>query len=314
MSDAFRTVTSGERFRPSARAWNALMKLAQAYEGGGMDPTGMAALGLSNPAPVLVQNDSGADRDEFDVLGIDSALVLPSDGDMPASQFKSVLAVKGVTPVDPDHLGRFVVLAGPVKAGAIGRGYIAGACPAKINVQDADHLWAEIKDGEVRLQSAASGSAVILWRESGTGEKWAIIHLAGALPPVLFPVLVTKDGGSAGDADTDCSFTYTVKDLAGFELETALAPECGRLPKTEYSEPSADSPAVAYRDSAGDLHLYHVAGELPVTKTVEVVTSFRYDTATHAFQLKKTAIRILEKADEDAEWTDVVSLTECDDT
>ncbi|HOI55363.1 MAG TPA: DUF5664 domain-containing protein [Phycisphaerae bacterium] len=36
--------------------------------------------------------------------------------------------------------------------------------------------------------------------------------------------------------------------------------------------------------------------------------------ATTFFQLKKTAVRVLEKADEDAQWTDVVSLTECDDT
>lgn len=314
MSDPFRPVTSGDRFRPSARAWNALMRLAQAFDGGGMDATGLAALGMASPAPVLVQNASGADRDEFDVLGVDSPLVLPSDGDMPLSQFKTTAAVKGVTPSEADHLGRFVVLSGPVKDGAIGRGYVSGICPVKVNVQDEDHRWAEIKDGETRLQSAGSGSAVIVWRESGTGEKWAVVHLAGAMPPVLFPVLVTKDGGQAGSSSASCSFTYTVKDLDGFELETEVSPECGRLPQTEYSEPSGDSPAVAYRDAGGGLHLYHVAGEVPVTKTAEVVTSFRYDATTHAFQLKKTSVRVLEKADEDTEWTDVVALTECDDT
>ena len=43
---------------------------------------------------------------------------------------------------------------------------------------------------------------------------------------MLFPALVTR----AGDADTDCSFTCTVKDLAGVELDTGLTPQCGRVP------------------------------------------------------------------------------------
>ncbi len=176
MSNPFRPVTSGEPFRPSARAWNALMRLAQAFEGGGMDAAGMSALGLSAPAPVIVRNDSGADRDEFDVLGIDGVLVLPSDGAMPASQFKTTLTVKGVMPIDPNHLGRFVVLSGPVKAGGIGRGYASGTFPAKLNVTDAGHQWAEIDGGTARLKSGATGSAAILWKEAGTGEKWAIVR------------------------------------------------------------------------------------------------------------------------------------------
>lgn len=33
---------------------------------------------------------------------------------------------------------------------------------------------------------------------------------------------------------------------------------------------------------------------------VAIATSIRYDTASHKFQLKKTTVRIIEKADEDA--------------
>ena len=47
---------------------------------------------------------------------------------------------------------------------------------------------------------------------------------------------------------------------------------------------------------------------------VAIATSIRYDTASHKFQLKKTTVRIIEKADEDANWTDIVALTEYDDT
>ncbi|HOI56569.1 MAG TPA: hypothetical protein PLP01_15070 [Phycisphaerae bacterium] len=236
MSNPFRPVTSGEPFRPSARVWNVLMQLAQAFDGGGMDATGLAALGLSSPAPVVVRNDSGADRDEFDVLGIDGALVLPSDGAMPASQFKTSVAVKGVTPVDPDHLGRFVVLSGPVKAGAIGRGYVSGTFPVKLDVADADHQWAEIDDGSTRLKSCATGSAAILWKESGTGEKWALVRFDCA-------------PGTADDP--------AVLEPADFEQETAATDEW------DITDPPAGKDGVivrvqtrtAYND-AGDQKLY----------------------------------------------------------
>ncbi|MBN2581475.1 MAG: hypothetical protein JXL80_00295 [Planctomycetes bacterium] len=261
---------------------------------------------------VLVKNGSGADRLRFDVLGIDTPVITPTDNE---NAFKSKVVLNGSTPSESDHLGRFVILLEPLAGGKVGMACAAGVCAVHIDVQNEDHRFADIKDGEAAsLESRESGAATILWKEPGTGLKWAVVHVAGAVPPALFPVTVTKDGGEAGDAGTDCSFTYTVKDLAGFELETALSPECGRLPKTEYAEVSAESAAVAYRDASGGLHLYHVAGEVPVTKLAEVVTSFRYDTTTHAFQLKKTSVPVLEKADEDTEWTDVVALTECDDT
>lgn len=44
----------------------------------------------------------------------------------------------------------------------------------------------------------------------------------------LFAVDVTTDGGTAGDAVTQCSFTYEVFDLDGFSLATAKTPVWAR--------------------------------------------------------------------------------------
>lgn len=41
----------------------------------------------------------------------------------------------------------------------------------------------------------------------------------------LFTVMVEEDGGSAGSATTQCSFTYTVTDLDGNELGTEMTPK-----------------------------------------------------------------------------------------
>jgi len=312
MGDTMKKVKSGDPLVIPSQTFNSFIDAAQAHKARQQSSSQTDRQAFRQSGIVLVKNASGADRQRFDVLGVDAPIITPTDNE---DAFKNKVLLSGSTPTESDHLGRFVILLVPLADGKVGMACASGVCAVHVDVQHEDHRFADIRDAEASsLQSRESGAATILWKETGTGLKWAVVHVAGAMPPVLLPVTVTKDGGDAGDADTDCSFTYTVKDLAGFELEAALAPECGRLPKTEYAEPSADSPAVAYRDASGSLHLYHVASEVPVTKVTEVVTSFRYDTATHAFQLKKTAIRVLEKADEDADWTDVVALTECDDT
>jgi len=52
--------------------------------------------------------------------------------------------------------------------------------------------------------------------------------------PFAFPVKVEKSDGFAGDKDSDCSYTYTVKTLDGVAVAGGVAPTKVRLPKTTY--------------------------------------------------------------------------------
>jgi len=46
----------------------------------------------------------------------------------------------------------------------------------------------------------------------------------------VFPVLVTKDGGASGDESSECTWTYTVKQLDDETvLATAMTPQVPRL-------------------------------------------------------------------------------------
>jgi len=55
-----------------------------------------------------------------------------------------------------------------------------GVVQVQIDVTDANHGYADVKASDnTKLASGASGSAVILWKESGTGTKWAIIRIGG---------------------------------------------------------------------------------------------------------------------------------------
>jgi hypothetical protein len=54
----------------------------------------------------------------------------------------------------------------------------AGVVNVRINVASASHDYAELAAGETDfLNSAATGLARILWKESGTGIKWATVSL-----------------------------------------------------------------------------------------------------------------------------------------
>jgi len=81
----------------------------------------------------------------------------------------------------------------------------------------------------------------------------------------IFRVKVTKDGGSAGDEDNNCSWTYTVTSLGGDELGTEITPEKDRYPKCAYKEPGENSPGLAYWHTDDTLKLYEVLDEVPDT-------------------------------------------------
>ncbi len=69
----------------------------------------------------------------------------------------------------------------------------------------------------------------------------------------MFPVKVTKTGGSAGSKTTQCTFTYTVKDLDDVELGTVMTPAKERPAKGKLV--NADGYATAFYDG-DDLVLF----------------------------------------------------------
>lgn len=174
MSDQLRKVQTGEPLRFPARFYNSLVEMAAAWQAGQFAQGATALGGRPADGIVLVRNDSGADRDQFQVLGIKEALILPGDNEQ---EFKNRLAFKAETPAESDHLGRFVILAEPIKSNLIGRAWAFGDCPVKVDVGDAAHGFADVADGVCgSLRSGGTGGATILWKESGTGEKWALVR------------------------------------------------------------------------------------------------------------------------------------------
>src|SRR5690606_13399262 len=79
------------------------------------------------------------------------------------------------------HLGKFCVLDEPLAPNAIGRAYVAGVFPCLIDVDEEteDFTRCDVRDGEAVLEMTPDGTGVVLWKEEGTGSKWAIVSLGG---------------------------------------------------------------------------------------------------------------------------------------
>jgi hypothetical protein len=225
MSDALRKVQAGQPLAIPASAYNAFIDAAidfrqrTAHIGQGAQPA------FQQATIILVRNDSGSDRQRFEILGVDAPVIDPSYNE---EEFKNRMALACVSPVVDTHEGRFVVLAEPVGSGKIGRAFAAGVCAVKINVIDEteEPRFVEIAGGTTaNLDVKRRGSAGILWRVGGTGVQWAVIRFGKPIPLHVFPVNLSQAGGSQGDESYAASWTYNVYDIkSGILLESSVDP------------------------------------------------------------------------------------------
>lgn len=114
--------------------------------------------------------------------------------------------------------------------------------------------------GTVQAASGTNGLHVHLFQApdaNGTPRLYFINQ-----PRTTFPVKVTKDGGSDGNQSGAATWTYTVKDLAGTTLGTAVSPIKTR-PNGKMTYAADNSYAIAFYDGA-TLKLWDVT-EVPGT-------------------------------------------------
>jgi len=180
----------GEPFVAPAATWNAFIDAAQDFKDRTADIGRQPTLaGGRSSGIITVKNESGVARRQFDVLGLGEPIFLPSSGSSGGGSpggadqsFRNMVAFRGVMPKEDEHEGRFVVLIEPLATNAVGKGCVAGVCQVRVNVTDVDHEFAEVSDGKADvLESGDAGSAKILWKENGTGSKWAVVHLGMAI-------------------------------------------------------------------------------------------------------------------------------------
>jgi hypothetical protein len=133
---------------------------------------------------ILVQNDTGADLEQYDVVGLGQTTggVWPTPDDNEAEFLAGGNCFSGQLPTVA-HRGRFAIvlgaMAGTEGQHAIGPALLAGVVPAYVAVQDSGDWWADVNDGEhATLASGRSGAAQILYKSAGgTGLMWCLVRL-----------------------------------------------------------------------------------------------------------------------------------------
>lgn len=122
------------------------------------------------------RNDCDKDLPEFSVVGIEEPVIKPED-DAKEREFKNHFTLIGVLP-EEKHLARYGITQTPALDGKIGQVIVDGLTVARVNVTNECHNFAERKiDDTEALESGEEGSALILWKEEGTGVKWALVRI-----------------------------------------------------------------------------------------------------------------------------------------
>lgn len=188
--DPLHRVRAGDPLKIPAAAYNAFVETAVAHRSGQRNTAADAHRELNRSGVVLVRNDAGVEIPAHHALAITGVLIEPDANDHERA-FQSRTPVTGGLAHAGSPPLAFVVAQRPIEPGKLGLCVISGTTAARIHVLATSDATCELRAGETALVSSPIGGAPILWKEPGTGERWAVIELGrpsvGRLTAVLGP-------------------------------------------------------------------------------------------------------------------------------
>jgi len=217
MKNEFQHVRSGEPIVIPAATYNAMLDAAQAHRNRriNLTPRGPSFDSLY----VYVENATGKSLDRFSIVGLDG----PSETQN-LDVFCNRIVFKGVIP-KAKHKGKFAVLQQDASQNMIVRACVYGATIARVKVAgDTEPKYCDIKENETDSLASGGGGAEVLWSDTSTQNRWAIIRI-GSGKSTLFPVKLEKTGGEQGDDKKAASWKYKVTDaITDEKLEEDVNP------------------------------------------------------------------------------------------
>ena len=176
----------------------------------------------ADAATVHIKNTTASVVVRGGVLGIDGPLIDPTTN---ASGFFASPRLKGVAPT-ADHAASLAILQRPLAAGAIGPAVVSGVVPCVVDITNAGHRFAGVKAGDTsELASGVVGPARILWAESGTGAKKAVVSIGPwslPLPTHIRAIVDEASGVGEGDGSIPIGESATIVQPAGAAWSTAF--------------------------------------------------------------------------------------------
>lgn len=158
MSDEFRRLQPGVKFRPSATAWNTMLDVAREYRvNNGFSQNG---IDTSQDGRFWIQNDGVDELPQYSIVGVGEALTLPVDDE---GEFLSTMGFGSIEPTTGD---RFAIIQDGVESGTIVEARITGLSHCYVNRADTTHMMASAETANYdTLIAAESGQAEIIWMD-----------------------------------------------------------------------------------------------------------------------------------------------------
>lgn len=194
MGDPFKKARPGQPLEIPAEAYNAFVETALAHKRGQLSQTSEGQRPASAPT-IKVRNETGQPVPRFGVIGLGEPIILPS-ANLP--EFQNGVAFRGTLPQPGKP---FAIAQETLAAGTIGRCLVNGPTPARLNVTEESFVTAGPAGDVGAITTAPNGPARILWREPGTGLKWAIINIGPRThAAVRFQLISALSPGGAATA------------------------------------------------------------------------------------------------------------------
>jgi hypothetical protein len=204
--DPLKYVQPGQPLEMPAQAFNTFVDVGRWFRNQRQQSGAQIVADVFSANIAKLKNTSGGDRGRFHVLGLNEPIFTPTDN---LTTFQNTITFKGITPDANLHWGKWGLLLDPLKANAIGRALLAGLAVVQIDVVETVHAFADILPTYTdKLRSGWIGAAEILWKESGTGTKWAIIRLGA-------PIYVTYVGKTDASIAKNASGTISIHEWNG---------------------------------------------------------------------------------------------------
>ena len=173
----------GDPFQTSAKQWNEIIDAAEYVKT--QRQTGITAgarQGNTRQAGIVKVKNIGPDRSQFDIVGLPEPIFDPAEA-VELAEFRREVSFDARRPLC-EHVAKFGVLLEPINEDAVGLAVVSGVVQCLIEIDEESHRFADITplDATKLTSLATGGAAQILWKESGLGEKWAIVRISNGIP------------------------------------------------------------------------------------------------------------------------------------
>ena len=223
-TDPFKKVKSGDELRISASLWNRIISAVVSLEAQNQLGTDAALVnGSQQQLVVRVKNIGTVEIPRFRPCSLESSLFIPSTQSIELPLINALTITGRTTAEVSGRVPQVGITLETIQPGAMGRAAMTGYVHTTLDVGDALHDSADVVPGQTRLATCYGGVYPVVWKDTGTGEKSAIISLERRLGIVVRAGKVTA-APSGETAIESCTYSIQPTGLTSSSLLTSVTP------------------------------------------------------------------------------------------